>query len=82
MSYQAAGDDEAGSQCTCEELDLFGWTPLVECVGPALRLCLHHRIVIVPITYHHDNRQGISERVMHGPRYWLRGIWRRASLAT
>ncbi len=62
---QAADGEEVESSCTCEKLDLFGWTPLVECVGPALRLCLHHRIVIVPITDHHDNTQGIGELVMH-----------------
>lgn len=37
---------------TCEELDLFGRAALVECVGPALRLRLHHGVIVVPAKAH------------------------------
>jgi hypothetical protein len=48
-------NNNAGERSTCEELDLFGWPALVERVGPALRLSLHHGVVIVPATTSHDN---------------------------
>ena len=42
---------------TCEELDLFGRAALVERVGPALRLRLHHRVVVVPATACEDKQK-------------------------
>ena len=42
---------------TCEELDLFGRAALVECVGPALRLRLHHGVIVVPAKGHQNRRK-------------------------
>lgn len=43
-----------GGYGTCEELDLFGRAALVECVGPALRLRLHHGVIVVPAKGHQN----------------------------
>ena len=57
----------AEKSSTCEELNLFGRAALVKRVSPALRLRLHHRVVVVPAIACEDKQKKKGSEIVQCP---------------